>query len=85
MIVNLLGNASAHFNVERRKALMEHLNKDLKPLAEGEFPDKGANLFGEDFGKRAKSMADNIRALKGVQYGNTNATCIICVVYYTRT
>ena len=64
----LLGNASAHFNVERRKALMKHLNKDLRPLAEGEFPDKGANLFGEDFGKRAKSMADNIRALKGVQY-----------------
>ena len=47
---------------------MKHLNRDLRPLAEGEFPDTGANLFGEDFGKRAKTMADNIRALKGVQY-----------------
>ena len=42
---------------------MKHLNKDLKPLAEGEFPDRGAKLFGDDFGKRAKSMADNVRAL----------------------
>ena len=30
--LNLLGNASAHFNVERRKAIMKHLNKDLKPM-----------------------------------------------------
>ena len=66
--LSLLGNALAHFNVERRKALMKHLNRDLRPLAEGEFPDTGANVFGEDFGKRAKTMADNIRALKGLQY-----------------
>lgn len=34
----------------------------------GEFPDRGAKLFREDFGKRAKTMADNIHALKGVLY-----------------
>ena len=66
--LSLLGNASAHFNVERRKALMKDLNRDLKPLAEGEFPDAGANLLGEGFGIRANTMTDNIRALKGVQY-----------------
>ena len=46
---------------------MKHLNKDLKPLAEAQFPDRGAFLLGEDFGKRAKTTADNISALKGVQ------------------
>ena len=52
--LNLLGNASAHFNVEQRKAIMKHLNKDLKPMAEGEFPDRDAKLFGDDFGKKGK-------------------------------
>ena len=65
--ISLLSNASAHFNLERRKALIKHLNRDLQPLAEGEFPDRGVYLFGEDFGKQAKSMSDNIKALKGVQ------------------
>lgn len=37
--VSLLGNAVAHFNLERRKAIMKHLNKDLQPLAKGAFPD----------------------------------------------
>ena len=54
-----------HFNVERRKAIMKHLNTDIKFLAETEFPDGGPYLFGEDFGKRAKAAADDIRALKG--------------------
>ncbi len=38
----LQGNASAHFNVERRKSILKHLKKDLKPLAEAEFQDRGA-------------------------------------------
>ena len=37
--MSLLGNAAAHFSVERRKALMKYLNRDLKPLAEAQFPD----------------------------------------------
>ena len=43
---------------------MKHLNKDLKPLAEAEFPKRGAYLFGDDFGKRAKSTSVNVSALK---------------------
>ena len=65
--ISLLSNASAHFNLERRKALMKHLNRDLQPLAEGEFPDRGVYLFGEDSSKQTKSRSDNIKALKGVQ------------------
>ena len=46
---------------------MKHLNTDIKFLAETEFPDGGPYLFGKDFGKRAKTAADDIRALKGIQ------------------
>ena len=63
----LMGNATAHFNVERRKAIMKHLNTEIKFLAEADFPDRGPYLFGEDFGKRAKTASDNVRALKGIQ------------------
>ena len=58
----LMANASAHFNVERRKAIIKHLNTDIKFIAEVEFPDSGPYLFGEDFGKRAKAAADDVRA-----------------------
>ena len=70
--ISLLGNASAHFNVERRKAIMKHLNADIKHLAEAEFPDRGQYLFGEDFGKRAKAAAEDVRALKGIQSKKSN-------------
>lgn len=50
--IALLGNASAHFSVERRKSVMKHMNKDLRPLCEGKFPKRGPHLFGEDFGAR---------------------------------
>ena len=65
--LQLLGNASAHFNMERRKEVMKHLNSDLKCLAIKEFPQGGSSLFGEDFGSKAKAAADNMRALKGIQ------------------
>ena len=65
--VSLLGNATAHFSTERRKCVMKHLNSDLKPLAEGQFPDRGAYLFGDSFGTRAKAAADSVKALKGIQ------------------
>ena len=58
----LMANASAHFNVERRKAIMKHLNTYIKFLAEAEFRDSGPYLFGEDFGKRAKAAAADVRA-----------------------
>ena len=62
--ITLLGNAVAHFNLERRKCVMKHLNKDLQPLVKGAYPNRGPWLFGEDFGTKAKSMADSIKALK---------------------
>ena len=46
---------------------MKHLNNDIKFLAETEFPQSGPYLFGDDFGTKAKTAADNIRALKGIQ------------------
>ena len=67
--IALLGSATAHFSMERRKSVMKHMNKDLRPLCEGKFPKRGPHLFGEDFGFKAKKMADNIRALKGVSTG----------------
>ena len=45
--LSLLGNAATHFSTESRKAVMKHLNKDLKPLAEAELPKRGAFLFGD--------------------------------------
>ena len=65
--LTLLGNAAAHVSVERRKCIMKHLNSDLKPLAEGPFPDRDPDLFGKSFGDRTKATADSIKALKGVQ------------------
>jgi hypothetical protein len=62
--ISLQGNAVAHFNLERRKSIMKHLNKDLQPLAKGSFPDRGPWLFGEGFDTKAKTMSDNIKALK---------------------
>jgi len=56
---------------------MKHLNTDIKFL---EFPD---GCPSEDFGKRAKATADDVRALKGIQSkkgnrfsgsGNSNKT-----------
>ena len=66
--LTLLGNAAAHVSVERRKCIMKHLNSDLKPVAEGPFPDRGPDLFGKSFGDRAKATANSIKAVKGVQF-----------------
>ena len=65
--LSLMANASAHFTVERRKSIMKHLNNDLKPLAEAQYPERGPFLFGEGFGAKAKATADSIKALKGIQ------------------
>ena len=47
--------------------MVKNLNKDLRPLADTEFPDSGPLLFGNDIGKRAKARTDNVSALKGLQ------------------
>lgn len=64
--ISLIGNATAHVNTERRKAVMANMNEHVCPMAQGEFPDRGPALFGRDFANKAKAMADNIRALKAV-------------------
>ena len=51
---------------------MKHLNANIKHLAEAEFPDRGPYLFGEDSGKRAKAVAEDVRALKGIQTKRSN-------------
>ena len=70
--MSLLDNGSTHFNVERRKAVMKHLNTDIKHLAEAEFPHRGPYLFGEDFGRRAKAAVEDVRALKDIQTKKSN-------------
>ena len=50
-----LSLASSHFSVERRKCIMKSLNNDLNSSADAQFQE------GE------KAIADNIKALKGVQ------------------
>ena len=62
--LTLLGNAVARISLERRKVLMKHLNKDLRPLAGGCCPKRGQWLFGEDFGVKAKNVGDNLKSLK---------------------
>ena len=62
--LTLLGNAVAQISLERWKALMKHLNKDLRPLAGACYPKRRQWLFGEDFGLKAKNTADNVKALK---------------------
>ena len=69
--MSLLGNASAHFNVERRKAIMKHLNASIKHLAEADFPDRPIPLW-RRFWKRAKAAAEDVRALKGIQTKRSN-------------
>ena len=48
-----VGNAFAHLSVERRKCILQHLNKQLVPMSEEEYPVDGT-LFGPEFGKKAK-------------------------------
>ena len=53
--LSLLDNASAHFNVERRCAVVKNLNKDLRSIADAEFPDSDPLLFGDDIGNMSRT------------------------------
>ena len=57
-----VGNTFAHLSVERRKGILQHLNKQLVPMAEEDFPNDGT-LFGPKFGKKAKDRVDAIKSL----------------------
>ena len=61
----LLGNASSHFSHERRLKILQHLNPDLKSLAEDEDYSKAPPfLFGKGFEKLAKERADAVQCLR---------------------
>ena len=70
--VVLLANASAHISVERRKGVMKYFNRDLKHLAEEQYPKYSPFLFGEGFACKVKATADGIKALKGAQQKSFN-------------
>ncbi len=60
-----VGNTFAHLSVERRRSILQHLNKQLVlyvPMAEEDFPNEG-KLFGPSFDKRAKDRVDAIKSL----------------------
>ena len=52
--IALLGSATAHFSMECRKSVMKHMNKDLRPLCEGDFPKRGPHLFGRTLDPRQR-------------------------------
>ena len=55
-------NTFAHLSVERRKWILQHLNEQLVPMAEEDFPSDGT-LFGPKFGKKDKERVDAIKNL----------------------
>ena len=61
----LMGNASFHHSTERRRALLQHLNPQLKQLVEeSDFKNAAPMLFGDDFGAIAKQRLEAAAALK---------------------
>ena len=64
--LKLLGNASAHISVERRRKASSCLNKELAPLVadEGTFKDAAPYLFGDSFQRKMKDHMEAIRNLK---------------------
>lgn len=61
----LMGNASFHHSMERRRALLQHLNPQLKQLVEeSDFKDAASMLFGDNFGAIAKQRLEAAAALK---------------------
>ena len=65
----LMGDASQHQSVMRRKDILHHLNPQLKKLMnEGDFAGTQPFLFGEDFGVKAKEKLDAAAALRKVVY-----------------
>ena len=61
----LMGNASFHHSTERRRALLQHLNPQLKQLVEeSDFKNAAPVLFGDDFGAIVKQRLEAAAALK---------------------
>ena len=67
--LKFVGNTHANISTERRKRIVEHLNKDLRPLAEetDRFTTAPPLLFGKDFEKAAKEHVDSVRSIRKLQ------------------
>ena len=60
-----LGNASAHFNMERRSKALSWLNLDLKSRVEDEdFSQAAPYLFGPGFKRKAKERSEAVKCLR---------------------
>ena len=59
--LKLLGNASCHLSMERRKNVLSDLNPSLKDMAEEDklYREVAPNLFGEGFSRKAKRETRN--------------------------
>ena len=64
--LRFLGNAHANLSAERRKRIVGHFNKDLKPLVEEpeRFASAAPYLFGKDFEKSAKEHVESVRSMR---------------------
>ena len=67
--LKLLGNASCHLAMERRRNVLTDLNPSLKDMAEEDklFKDAAPNLFGEGFLKKAKERDEELKVLKSTK------------------
>ena len=67
--LKLLGNASCHLAMERRRNVLTDLNPNLKDMAEEDklFRDVAPNLFGEGFSKKAKERDKELKVLKSTK------------------
>ena len=67
--LKLLGNASCHLAMERRRNVLTDLNPNLKDMAEEDklFRDAAPNLFGEGFSKKAKERDEELKVLKSAK------------------
>lgn len=64
----LLGNASQQHSLQRRKAVLQHLNPQLKSLVQdADFTDAPPYLFGANFGELAKERLEAAALIKKTQ------------------
>jgi len=70
--IKLLGDATQHHSVIRRKAIMQHLNPQLQTLMKDkDFIGAQPLLFGEHFGEKAKARMEEAAALKKIVLPST--------------
>ena len=73
--LHFLGNAHANISSERRKKIVGHLNKDLRPLVEeaDRFTSSAPYLFGREFEKAAKDHVDSVHSMQKLSAPSGNS------------